>query len=106
MVYLNLLSLNFQSSKKFYCDTLKLFKAQSNDRLICLAADLILDLDEHCCKSDFSIHIGEHRMAILKELGCAEIVHKLESNIAGDFLQLIDPSGNNFTVFTHGGNIK
>ena len=45
-------------------------------------------------------------MAILKELECAEIIHKLESNIAGDFLQLIDPSGNNFTVFTHGGNIK
>ena len=106
MVYLNLLSLNFQSSKEFYCDTLKLFRVQSNGRLICLTADLILDLGENCCKSDFSIHIGEHKMTMLKELESAEIVHTFESNIVGDFLQLIDPSGNNFTVLAHGGNIK
>lgn len=106
MIYLTLNSNNFKETKEFYCTTLSLFKAQSETRLICLAGELILDLDGSCPCVEFGIHIGDKQITILKTLEKTGVVYSFENNIAGDFLELIDPSGNKVGIWAHGGSIK
>lgn len=106
MVYLTLHSTNLDETREFYCTTLSLFKAQSDTRLICLAGELILDLDGSSPCSEFAIHIGDKKITILKTLEKAGVVYSFEINIAGELLELKDPSGNKLGILAHGGSIK
>ena len=106
MIYLTLHSVNFKETREFYCTTLSLFKAQSDTRLICLAGELILNLDDSCPCSEFAIHIGDKQITILKTLDKAGVVYSFEINIAGEFLEFKDPSGNKVGIWAHGGSIK
>tara|TARA_Y100001934_G_scaffold268145_1_gene349728 strand:- start:52 stop:267 length:216 start_codon:yes stop_codon:yes gene_type:complete len=71
-----------------------------------LAGELILNLDDSCPCSEFAIHIGDKQITILKTLDKAGVVYSFEINIAGEFLEFKDPSGNKVGIWAHGGSIK
>ena len=112
MVYLSLSVEDIDQSRIFYVDILQLFKVQSGNRLICNSGvDFILDLyqvgtAEHesvfgkpeQLKASFMLRFEDDSLPLLAELKANSVLYELNDNIAGSFLRLKDPSGNEITI--------
>ncbi|MDO6423513.1 hypothetical protein [Saccharophagus degradans] len=123
MVYLTLSVGSIDSAMEYYADKLGFFDRVAG-RLMCnLGVDLILDLEEIGSErhfnyfgqnkhvvSKFRIHIGgdlpEVSIPILDYLNRNSVEYKETINIAGHFLEFIDPSGNSFGVHAHNSVIE
>jgi hypothetical protein len=112
MVFLNLSVINIETAINFYVHTLKLFKLQRPNRLICSkGVELILDLreigsEEHLnifeqslhVKSSFTISFDNTKLLLSDDLTANLFDFELTRNIAGSFLKMNDPSGNKLII--------
>lgn len=120
MIYVSLSVNDLKSTIYFFTKVLRIFDGMGDFRLICNSGiKLIIDLyeigsdshrnvfgiDTHA-PANIAIHHGEGiKIKILSRLKELEIKHELIGNIAGQFLNLKDPTGNKITILAHHGGI-
>jgi hypothetical protein len=120
MIYISLSVIELENTNHFFTNVLRIFDSMAGSRLVCNSGiELIIDLyeigserhknvfgiDEHAPAS-IAIHHGDGiKIKILDRLKKSGVKHELIGNIAGEFLNLTDPTGNKVAIWAHHGGI-
>jgi len=106
MVYLEIFTNDKKEMIDFYVNKLGIFSVLG-DRLICkLGVELILDLRDADIPSQINLGIRFESLSIIKSLEEFNIPYKLEDNIAGQRLHIIDPNNNKLWITTSSDEIN